>query len=444
MQRRLVWMGLIGLSVALVVSGWAEPRFGRTYRIPDLEGMGTQVVAAVPVGQRYLAVLYQRAFGNESDRWIQVYGSPQRYALAWMNSSWQLLQRGEWLYAAIVGPVNRIVLRDPGKRVYMDEGWPKIAVRDAFAEDCPFLFVRAFEIRCVGQDLVFQKAIRLPFQIRGVIVDQGQVYLKGIHRGFLLHRLDLRTGRVVETRWPLSRIRQDLQKAGFSESVLRFLHATPLVTRTDRVVQAASRIAPPGLQQRPPEEALHLARVAREYVAFDIVKADPTYAFMLLERPPVLLKIRWTDGQVMSIVRVQRDDLPEEAHQFRELYMVGLYPVGSGLQGVFVLVRPLTYQEYVLGLVEAGLAESAKLGESLRPDEIVGEESRYLIISFRSDGRPVRSVLLPTFYRDSFRFFPVRKYFQAGGEFYALTIDYFAARRGNSTWYVFHVNPGLQ
>jgi hypothetical protein len=234
-----------------------------------------------------------------------------------------------------------------------------------------------------------RKVYEPPVQTRGYLVVHGEVWWKGSYRGYLLHRVDMQTRQIVESRLSIETLLEAFRSSRLDSD---------LVDEFQKQWEALRQRADgPPEQEAPREENGHPYPLRKWYQAIPSLELDVVvqgaHAYVLTSRPMAMAVFRWPSGVFDHLIPVRREDLPEWAHTYHSIRLIRLDVWRDERLALWELERAITYEEvlqsdpaYAFRLAQRWPEE--RPGEPLTPQTIVNTELTYLILRF--DNRGVR------------------------------------------------------
>lgn len=331
------------------------------------------VIHAVEVGGRYLAVVYGRA--QTKDRIKSLYenqGAPNYIAPAWFDKGWQLIQLGE--------PVKThgdllFMNFTPSGGIIDYRPLPQVAVLQPLDEECPFIWFTALEIKCLNSELSFVDKMNTPILARGFLVFNGQILMKGVYNGALLHSVDWENQKFSIPTLTIDQIRTALKDAKVPFDEKDFSVNEP--KKLEKEDENTQKTIPTPL------------RLSRSF-NFDLVFSK-NRVILTLQRPLVVLSWKWPSLEDVKVWTIQKENLPPWVHNFEDLQLVQSYPWKGGILNFYQLRRGVTYKEYI-SLNPGRVKQIQEEWRQQHPDEpltestIVSEESRELFVHIQQNG----------------------------------------------------------
>lgn len=353
------------------------------------------IIDAVQVLGRYLA---STKIGprneDEGKSWaIEHKGASKMFAPAWFTSDWKMISVGEPIYAADFSFTAIPSGVDPSESALQPRSrFPAVVSRDPMAESCPFIYLIPTRIMCLDNELRIERSskgnirqVELPFQASGAFVESGQVWIKGLHEGKLLHSFDWEKLKIDQDLLSVSSVVQALTKAGFGH--------TDLISYTEDQPSEGREAADRQTGESDPTEISKSENGSEfdEYYTslqstagsfqFDIVLSDNNI-FLILRRPLVLLVGAWPSCKISGTIKVEKDDLPSFAHEFGEVFLNSSgYWQGKMLVWLS-LARPMTFASYRQSNPAAAQAYIDHSSVPTPDDTFMGVEERNFALAF--------------------------------------------------------------
>ena len=289
--------------------------------------------------------------------------------------------------------------------------YPRVVVRDRLAKTCPYLLVTPLTLRCVQRDLSLSSPASrapattlVPFNIRGVHVMNGAVWIEGIYHGTLAQRWDPETGQIVGHALSLAPLVKFLQRADDPQAKtflsllekikdpfpdLQTFHTQLKQMREKRSASSTSHQTESIDSGMNPmfRNELAASRLVPPTLSFDwIVIGKEAYVFFL--GAMAVAHLSWPEGTVKNILYLSKAPLPPKLTSAPWVYLYDLTDDRSRPMVWLQLDYPLTYQRARLVLppkLLKGLEHFLERKHRLYPDTIVGMDSRLVGLRLPDD-----------------------------------------------------------
>lgn len=375
MRSRMMLCILVGISLCL-----SSAANGEQFNQAQIAGVKTLTIErtsrihnAIRVGNKYLAAV---------EVWTD---SSRRIAPAWFSSEWQMLSIGSGIEAsrAVMNPIPSDTEEQPDPIVF-----PQVLVRNPADAKCPYIYGIVSEFYCFDHTLELGERYELPAQARGYKVVRGEVWFAGVYDGQLFHRVNLGTKKVDRSVVKIAEVVQHLRNQHLDEDsfkdILKAQESTPVAL--DANATPAPDVATQDTQKEQVRLLFRLKKLGKPFQFAVEVNDSRGMAYLLLRRPLSIVMLSWPAGKVLDVTQIQRNELPEWAHIYQQLYVNGMFTINKEPAAWVSIDRGITYGEL-------DPASAARIKESLAsenpPQEvtvntIVGIETEHLLMQLKN------------------------------------------------------------